>query len=573
MNYLRLFFLSLLFFGMSPLWARPAFVDKPPVEDQENRYYVGRASGKASDSEQQLFQQATLDARDTAIAEQFGVLTGIDRQSYQSLNSATSVERVSELSKRVIVRGFQKVDQFIAEDSQQKHIWLLFKYPKNEIAKELSRLERLGAPDLTPHFSEVSAPGANNGGYLELITSPPESSVTIDGQSFGLTPIRVRLAAGPHTVFVDNPHFHHFEEEVIIEPGKSTQLNKIMTRSMRKIVIKTTPPQASVSLGGKYIGLSPVETEVPAGERQTLIIEHPETQTYSITIEVGKGSTPHHLNIPNLLFKPSYLSINSAPQGADVFIDKVHIGKTPTGFIEARSGRLKISLPGHLDHEEDLQLRGGERRVLPTIQLVSIPEVELKRQADEKNKIERLTNSPWVVSLGLGYSSAPIKDEGPSLMSFHLSLERKFLGWFGLKVLLALHNYEESEDDRRSDQGPPNSSKDIISKMNASEWSAQLPIYLTQKLYLTPEYGQLSGEIETTLRTYNAGGFTNYDGDPLERKYKQNFWGVHIGYTSFGEDTKPWGFYGELGYRKFSDDNSYKGESAFSGRLGLGFRF
>jgi len=119
----------------------PSWVKKPPVEDGLNRYYVGRASGDFS--ERELFNQAYEDAKNSAITENYGVLTQISKQSYESLESNTAINRVNETSKLVVLKQFQKTEQYIKGNS----VWILYKYPKSEIAAELKRLETKAAMD------------------------------------------------------------------------------------------------------------------------------------------------------------------------------------------------------------------------------------------------------------------------------------------------------------------------------------------------------------------------------------------------------------------------------------------
>jgi hypothetical protein len=565
-------FLSVIL-SLQAAWAEvPSWVSRPQSEDAESRFYIGRASGRPTDSEQALFEQATQDARNTAIAEQFGVLTGIERQSYQSLDSATSVQRVSELSKRVVVKGFLRADQFIKDNGTRKDIWVLFKYPKSEIAAEIRRLEVQTSKESPVEFSEVNATATRDGGFLELTTSPSESAVTIDGQSYGLTPIRVRLAQGAHSVFVDSPFFNHFEESVVIQTGKTTRLNKIMSRSMRKVIIKTNPSQASVILGGKYLGLSPVETEVAAGEKQTLVIEHPEAQIYSTVIEVGKGTSLYVVPVPDLALKPSYLSVNSVPQGADFFIDGHFVGKTPTGFQETRSGFLKIVKDGYINYEERISLRGGERRVLPTIRLVSISEeekmkieaqkLEMQRQQAE---VEHIQNWGWVFSLGAATTGKTFENSKLSLSTFltSLSLEKRVAGLFSVRLLYTHYGAENANVDNEITW--PNQPYEYEKSHSFNEYLIQFPLWADRMVYVAPEIGILSGTFVRATRKYGA------DIAATKTSVNQSIFGFGIGAHYFWQNN--WGIDAFLSGRKYGDSEKMIGLTTLSGRLSIAYQF
>lgn len=518
----------------------PTWVGRPQVEDSDNRYYVGRATGRSSDPEQSLFEQATLDARNTAIAEQFGVLTGIEKQSYQSLETATSVQRLSETSKRVVIRGFQRVDQFINDDGTRKSVWLFFRYPKSEIAAEMRRL-RAQASETPVEFSDVSAT-PRGGGFLELMTSPHGASLTIDGQSYGLTPVRVRLDQGSHSIFVDHPLFNHLNEEVVIQEGKATRLNKVMTRSDRKVVIRTNPSGASVMLGGKYLGLSPVETEVVAGERQTLLVEHPEAQPYSSVVEVGKGDAPYVVSVPDLILRPSFLSVNSVPQGADVFIDGSVLGKTPTGFRQVSSGvlNIKVEKEGYIVHEEEVALRGGEKRPLQT-SLKPFSEIE-KEKNIERIRIER---APYILSAGLSYHSTThvfrSNQGSPSVAGLNLSFEKKFWNLIGLRVQYEILSGKDDEMETNTQS---------VRESTGNQIAGAVPIYLFGGLYLGPVVSKTSMEIKCK---YGGSTCTGYS-------VSQTSSGAIIGWQYFWKN--------DLGIDVSYDVQKYSSGSAYDGVTG-----
>ena len=127
------------------------------------------------------------------------------------------------------------------------------------------------------------------GGFLEVVTSPSGMSISV-GEYHGKTPVQVYLDPGTHKFILDYEYFKSYEEKVVIKAGKTHRLNKIMEPAKRKIHIKTQPEGAEVYLAGKYLGLSPIKTQVIAGENLGLSITHPETHTYRTNIKVGQRS-------------------------------------------------------------------------------------------------------------------------------------------------------------------------------------------------------------------------------------------------------------------------------------------
>ena len=216
------------------------------------------------------------------------------------------------------------------------------------------------------------------GGFLKVVTIPSGVSIFVGEKPYGVSPAKIRMEQGRYIIALDHPHFNRIEEEVVIQNDEASDMNTIMVRAKRTIRVRVQPEGASVELAGKYLGLSPVETVVPTGEKLGLLISHQETESYLTNIEVGKGKDAYVIDVPPLIRKPSYVSINSIPQGADIYLNDRFIGKTPTGFFEGNGGDIKVVKKGYVDHIETIQLRGGERLTLPAINLVSLEKFVLE---------------------------------------------------------------------------------------------------------------------------------------------------------------------------------------------------
>ena len=360
---------------------RSGWVKKSPPENSQYRYYIGRASGNKADPEKILVNQARKDAREIAIEENFGILTSIQRQSYQSLDSTTALNRTSEVSKSVILEEFRQENICWQVQKKKKNLWILFKYSKQKIKKEQGRLEKQKSVDDPQFFSEINTTGKARGGFLQVVTSSPGISLSI-GEHISKTPVKIRLIPGLHEFTLDSPYFKTYEQQILIERGEVHKVFKTMEPAKREIQIKTEPEGAEVYLAGKYLGLTPIEnTVVFTGESLGILITHPETEPYRTNITLGKGEEKYVWD-RQLSFKPSYLFVKSMPQGADVYIDGRFTGKTPTKFIETQRGEREIVLKtkDYPDYRFHVHLKGGERKILETIKLTHKSEKEINRR-------------------------------------------------------------------------------------------------------------------------------------------------------------------------------------------------
>ena len=89
--------------------------------------------------------------------------------------------------------------------------------PAPEIAREVAASTPVAAPDV---------------GYL-VVQSRPAARLTIDGQEAGRwTPIPsanpVVLPAGSHTLLLETADGRRLEEQVLIEPGKTARLVRML---------------------------------------------------------------------------------------------------------------------------------------------------------------------------------------------------------------------------------------------------------------------------------------------------------------------------------------------------------
>ncbi len=540
----------------------PEWVSKPPTQDTQYWYFVGRSSGDVS--EDKLYEQAYENAKISAIRELFGIATEVSSQSYEALTSSTSVNRVNESSRKVILKGFQKSDQYLKANS----LWVLYRYSKASAKAELSRLESNISKDQPVEFSELNATSSNQSGILEIVTSPNDVTVTVDNQSYGIAPIRLKLTEGTHTVMLDHPYYERIEEQVVVKTGDVTKLNKILVRAKRKIIINTSPEQATVELGGKYLGTSPIETAVVAEERLTVLVTHPETLPLKTEVMIGKGNDIHKLELPPLTLKPSFLSVNSVPQGAEVFIGKKKIGHTPTGFFETRNTTVTIRKDGYKEYEKFVVLKGGEKQVLPTVNLISISEEEKRRAEYESQLLEYLYSSPIIITLGLGYAGETMKDTN-AFVSLNGSVEKKIYGWAGIRLGIASRS---SESKKERGNGTPNTSETYVAGVQATEYSLSVPIYLSNGWYLAPEAGTVSGKVQQVVRTYSPLGIDS-DGAPYDTNFQQTFFGAAVGRSSFERNLNPLGWYWEVGIKNYTDSGDFKGSSSINGKIGIAYRF
>lgn len=369
---------SFLFFAASIASAedQPAWVNRLPAEDSEYRYYIGRSMD--APSEDLAFNQATINAREQAITQNFGLYVQIKTETYQNTTDSISTQNSEAISQQVQLQEFEQVD-FYKKNSEDKklNVWMLFRYRKSAIQAEKNRLKSL-SKNSNEKFSFMTSGNQENAkisGTLEVTSFPTGAPVRIDGKpEIGdlelRTPLRLMglFAAGKHTIEIDHPDYDPYQQEVILYPGVTSKVEAKLNRATGAIAIEASVPGATVFLGSKIIGTTPLSEAITvfSGTVVSIELRHPEMKPFQAQIQVPRNETKTVYAKMEPL--DSFISITSTPPKANVSIDGMVIDQvTPTGLIKVSQGPhiVRISKEGYVTSEMNINAKGGEKLILP----------------------------------------------------------------------------------------------------------------------------------------------------------------------------------------------------------------
>jgi hypothetical protein len=341
--------LLLYFVSVPPAWgdSRPAWTESAASSDSTYKVYVGRAVDAPSDSEAVF--QATVNARKQAISENFGTWVQIESNAYRASDaggSRTSLGQSStEISSEVRLIEFEQTALHFEREDKKVNAWVRFKYPRSEIERERTRLKRLDTGDSAPSRLMKFSTGETGaaGGVLEIHSRPAGLPVEIDTNSELLgrklkTPLEIRgIAVGRHIIKINDPRFALHAEEVQIHPGSQQVIRAIMKPAFGTLRVESSLERSTVTIGSKTY-LTPVkEIEIPAGVKLTIEVSHPEADS-PVRDEIELSRNDRLEKSFDLKLKPVLVSVNTSPEGAEVF-DESHtsLGKTPlTANLRAR---------------------------------------------------------------------------------------------------------------------------------------------------------------------------------------------------------------------------------------------
>ena len=219
-------------------------------------------------------------------------------------------------------------------------------------------------------------------GTLIVESEPKEAKVYINEAYKGLTPLKTYLNIGEYNLKLVKENYKEREEKIKIEENKETTLKLTLepistTAKKGSLDVSSTPDKAKVYINNEYKGDTPLKLDLDVGT-YSLKISKSGYQDYTdkITIEENKvlkispklsSTTPTTKNV-------GYLTVNTNPQGADVYVNNKNIGKTPIKSYKLNEGTytLRIKKEGYNEYSTKVNIKTGKSNNLGIIKLMKI---------------------------------------------------------------------------------------------------------------------------------------------------------------------------------------------------------
>ena len=293
---------------------------------------------------------------------------------------------------------------------------------------------------------------------------------------------------------------------------------------------------------------------------------------------------------------PGKITILSDPDGADVTLNGVRVGKTtPISSYELPPGEIQLSISkeGYISQTIGITVGPQEKKLLPIIRMVPLSEIEA-RELDREN---RFNNEPWVVGAFLGLVGSTTK-AGPSAPYWQLggSLEKWVSRTFGLRFDAYWTTGGSSTQDP---QQSFDKNGNIITVQNVSqdgsfpysisgfEVGFSLPISLyrgplvfgslgtdTFNVFLSPDVGILSQRYTgLSYATGSTRGVSTFS-QANDISFTQAQIGCSLGFEFYVAHKSALGFQARVGIHQYlqrSDGNP--GQLVPQGQLGLVYNF
>lgn len=219
---------------------------------------------------------------------------------------------------------------------------------------------------LTPEF-----------GFITVVSTPLGAKVYLDGKYVGKTPLDgLKVSVGTHEVLLKKDGYNETKVAVEVTPGKTSRISVTLHEAISLLKVCSDPPEAEVYVNNNFKGITPVTLEVDPGTYEVRIVKA-DYEEYVTMVKVGEGETK--VISAELVPKFGFLSVNSEPSGARVYINGKYIGKTPIEGYRLDTGEyeLRLKLEEYQEYSTKVVITPGEVtersiELVPTYAYISV---------------------------------------------------------------------------------------------------------------------------------------------------------------------------------------------------------
>jgi hypothetical protein len=223
----------------------------------------------------------------------------------------------------------------------------------------------------------VPADAAGTSCSLSVASIPEHGMVSIDGKNMGNAPLAdIPLICGAHTVRVEKGGYLAYNNTIVLADGAQedviANLEKVPDRG--QVTIQSEPSGGDLYIDGKYRGTTPAIPDNLLPGRHEVLIRKAGYEDYRDVISVSAEFATEYREYLVPLPGAGFLSVTSYPEGADVWIDGIAAGTTPSALLRYPAGNhtVEIAKKGYWNFTSIILVKGGES-VLAKADLIALP--------------------------------------------------------------------------------------------------------------------------------------------------------------------------------------------------------
>ena len=199
---------------------------------------------------------------------------------------------------------------------------------------------------------------------LEVLTEPSGAEVRVGGEVRGVTPLKVDLGAGSHRVELRHPGYQPWVSDVQIEANRPQTLGPVrLGLPDGRLVVRSQPAGASLSVGGAYRGRTPLEIDVRPETPLPVLLARDgyESATASVTLAPGERRVLE-LKLPAVLGE---VTVQGTPSGAEVLAGGQVVGRLGQTFrLPSATQPIDVRATGYRTRRIEITPRPGLPQVI-----------------------------------------------------------------------------------------------------------------------------------------------------------------------------------------------------------------
>lgn len=199
---------------------------------------------------------------------------------------------------------------------------------------------------------------------VRVSSEPPGAQLIVDGELRGTTPLETEILSGSHPLELRLEGYKPWRTDVQVKANEPMALGPIkLGLPDARLVLRSQPSGASVSVSGVYRGRTPLELELRPQIEHTISLTRPgyEPQSRSVTLEPGQRRT---LDVP-LSGIYGEIAVRAQPPDAQVYVDGEPKGAAnQTLRLVATTHEIEIRKAGFVDYKTSVTPRPGVKQVV-----------------------------------------------------------------------------------------------------------------------------------------------------------------------------------------------------------------
>jgi formylglycine-generating enzyme required for sulfatase activity len=208
-------------------------------------------------------------------------------------------------------------------------------------------------------LQELTLALAPNWSGVRFSSVPAGAGVKVDGRMLGQTPVELELAAGSHEVEISADRHKPWRERIEVKAGQPMMLPEVrLEPADGRLAIRSRPAGASVLLGGRYIGQTPLEADVAAGKEHEIQLSKAGYESANRKTAVASGETRGVEVV--LAPQEGIVLFTVEPADAELLVNGTSVGNVPVELkLPAVEHAIEIRREGYEPFRSRTQPRPG----------------------------------------------------------------------------------------------------------------------------------------------------------------------------------------------------------------------